>query len=796
MTWCGELRMQALNRKLARDLWHLRSQMLAVTAVVTCSVGAYVSMRSTYRSLVVSQAAYYRSYRFADVFAGLKRAPASFVARIGSIPGVAAVQTRVVHEVVLDMPGLREPATGRLVSVPERRAPMLDDLFLRHGGYIEPGQRDEIIISEAFAGANKLSVGDALNAVLNGRWERLRIVGIALSPEYVYEVRGGGDISPDNRHFGVLWMSEEALGPTFNMKNAFNDVALSLSPGAVSAGVISRLDLLLEPYGGLGAYGRADQVSNRFLSDEISQNRFTGTVIPAIFLGVAAFLLHITLSRLVNTQRSQIGVLKAFGYGNRGVGLHYLQLALVPVVVGLVFGTLLGLYLGSKMTSMYVQFYRFPVLRYLPGTDQIALGAAISLGAACLGALAAVRKAVSIPPSEAMRPESPPRFRGGPAERLGLDRPLSPAARLILRNIERRPVRAFLSSISVGFAVAILVVGLYFFDAIGYLMKVQFHTVQRDDVTVVFNNPLTSRAGYALARMPGVLRSEPFRSVPVRLRFEHWSRRVALLGLYPGTDLHRLVDRQLRMLELPPDGLVLTTKLAKILRVSPGDCVTVEVLEGARPVRQVPVWGTVDELIGLSAYMNSNALNRLMHEGATTSGAYVSVDPATAPRLYTLLKRTPAVSGVSIREAMIASFKNTVAQSLAIITTVLVVFACVIAVGIVYNGARIALSERANELASLRVLGFTQAEVGLMLLGEQAALTVFAIPIGYTLGLGICTLVSLWFDTELYRIPLVVNPRTYAFALLVVSVASFLSGLAVHWRIRHLDLIAVLKTRE
>jgi putative ABC transport system permease protein len=788
--------MTMLNRKLVRDLWHLRSQMVAVTLVVICGVGAYVSMSSTYRSLVVSQDTYYRSYRFADVFAQLKRAPASLAPKIASIPGVSLVQTRIVFGVTLDIPGQSEPATGQLVSIPEKRTPMLNDLFLRRGRYVEPNQHDEIIVSEAFAEANQLNVGDTLSAVLNERWERLRIVGIALSPEYVYEVRGGGDIFPDNRHFGVLWMSEDALGPAFNMKGAFNDVALSLSPGANLAEVISRLDFLLEPYGGLGAYGRGDQISNRFLSDEIEQNQFTGTFIPAIFLGVAAFLLHIVLSRLVNTQRGQIGVLKAFGYGNRDVGLHYLGLALVPVLAGLILGTWVGLYLGSKMTAMYAMFYRFPLLRYVPGAGLIAAEAVITLGAACLGALSAVRRALRLPPAEAMRPEAPPHFRRGLAERSGLDRWFSPAARIILRNLERRPLKALLSSVGVGFAVAILVVGLYFFDAMRYLIKVQFENVQREDATVVFNNPRTSRIRHDVGHLPGVLDAEPFRLVPVRLRFEHRSRRVGLLGLYPGSDLRHLVDQQLRSVELPPEGLVLTAKLAEILGVSPGDAVTVEVLEGSRAVRVVPVTGLVDELIGLSAYMDARAVNRLTREGETISGAYLRVDASDAPRLYSLLKRMPAVSGVSIHDAVIASFNDTLAKSLAIFTTVLVVFACVIAVAIVYNGARIALSERGNELASLRVLGFTQNEIALILLGEQAFLILIAIPLGFALGLGICALVPLWLDSELYRMPLVVNARSYAFASLVIVAAGLLCGLAVRWRLRRLDLIAVLKARE
>lgn len=780
---------------LLRDLGHMRGQVLAVALVVACGVATYVTMRSSYESLVASQSTYYTRYRFAEVFTQVKRAPEALVAEIAAIRGVAAVQTRVVHEVTLDVAGLDEPATGRLVSIPERRRPMLNDLFIRRGRYVEPGQRGEVLISEAFSEANKLDVGDQIIAVINGRRESLRIVGVALSPEYVNEIRGP-ETFPDNRRFGVLWMSREALGPAFDMEGAFNDLSLSLVPGVNPAIVIDRLDVILERYGGLGAHDRRDQLSHRFLSDEIEQDRITGIIIPSIFLGIAAFLIHIVLSRLVSTQRSQIAVLKAFGYGSVTVGVHYLKFALAAVLAGTASGAALGIWWGSALADLYKQFFRFPELEFHLAPDTVGLAVLISGGSAILGAMSAVRRVAALPPAEAMRPEAPPRFKPGVFERAGLQRMLSPAARMILRNIERRPLRAALSVLGIALAVSILVVGRYFFDALDYIIEVQFRTIQREDVAVTFNNPRASGAKYDLANLPGVLSSEPFRAVPARLRFEHRSRRTGLLGLSPASELRRPMGRDLQPVDLPPDGLVLGVKLAQVLGASAGDVVTVEVLEGARPVARIPVVRLVDDLVGLSAYMDARALNRLMREGGTISGGYLCVDSLSSAHLYSLLKSTPAVAGVAIREAMLESFMETVAESLLISTTFLIGFACIIALGMVYSGARIALSERGNELASLRVLGFTRREVALLLLGEQALLTAAAMPIGFLLGFGICVLTAGLMNTELYRIPVVVSNNTYGFAFLVVATAAVLSGLLVLRRLYGLDLIAVLKSRE
>jgi len=787
--------MRSLQKKLVRDLWHMRSQVLSIALVAACGMATYVTMRGCYESIAAAQKNYYEQYRFADVFAQLKRAPESLAARLAKIPGVAVVETRVVEEVTLDVPGLMEPALGRLISLPVRGEPRLNTLFLREGRWIEAGARHEVLASEAFASANGLRPGDSIGAVINGRWQRLYIAGVALSPEYVYEIRSG-DIFPDNRRFGVLWMSREALGPAFQMEGAFNDVSFSLTPGTSEPEVIARIDTLLESYGSLGAHGRDEQLSHRFLSDEISQDRVTGIFVPSIFLGVAVFLVHVVLTRLVSTQRNAIGLLKAFGYGNLSIGLHYLQFAAAALLLGALLGMPLGMWMGRGMARLYADFFRFPELLFAPGGRLFLVALALSGGAAALGALAAVRTAAALPPAEAMRPESPPVFRAGLAELLGIQEFFQIGTRIILRNVQRRPGKAGLNVIGMALAVAILIVGFYFYDAIDYLVKVEFQTALRDDVTLTFSTAQSASAVHDLEHLPGVWRSEPFRTVPARLRFAHRSRRIAILGLQPNGQLRRLVNSRMEIVELPPEGMVLSAKLAQILGVVPGDAVTVEVLEGDRVVQRVTVTATVDELIGMAAYMDIRALHALLRESGTISGAFLAVDPRASPRLYSLLKSTPAVSGVAVREAMLQGFYQTIARSLRITTGALVIFASIIAAGMVYNGARISLSERGQELGSLRVLGFTQREIGWMLLGEQGLLAAVSVPAGFGLGYAICKLLTAVMQTELYRMPLVITGRTYVLAFVVVALASAITGILIFRRMRRMDLIAVLKTRE
>jgi len=787
--------MKQLNRKLLRELLRMKSQMLAVAAVVACGISVFVSMSSVEYSLRTTRTAYYSDYRFADVFMQAKRAPVSMMERVRNIPGVAAVRSRIIADVTLDVPGLNEPASGRLVSIPDRERPVLNDLFLREGRYIEAGHPEEVIASETFMTANRLKLGDHVGAVINGRWKELVIVGKGLSPEYIYEVQPGA-FFPDNRRFGIFWMSRSALESALNMTGAFNDLSLTLARGALEKDVIQRLDRMFRRYGSLGAYGRSEQLSDRFISDEIKQLGIQITILPAIFLAVAVFLLNIVLKRLVSTQRDQIAVMKAMGYTNEEVGLHYLGFAMVPVALGALAGTAIGAWLGLGLTKVYEDFYNFAELTYYFRFNEVALSVLLSAGAALVGALSAVSKAVSLPPAEAMRPEAPVVYRPGFLDRKKFQKKVPVSVRIIIRNLERRIWKSALSVLMIAFAVAILIAGRYSYDAVNHIMLIEFSEKHREDLTVIFNEPRPLSVQYNLASMDGVLEQEFYRDEPAKLIYGHRSRRQSITGLKTADGLKRLVDAQNRQIELPEEGILLTTTLAKVLGVTPGDTMTVEFLQGKRRTARVPVGGTIDELLGLSAYMRSDNLDRLTEEGNIVSAAYLKIDEDKSGQLFEDFKELPGVAGTSMIKAMQESFEELIARSTTTSTVILTTFAGILAFAVVYNGARISLSERARELSSLRVLGLTRREIAIILLGEQAILTVLAIPLGFLIGIGLSMLLSLGLSSELYRMPVVFSSFNFIFALFVIVIVALFSGLLMLYRLNRLDLIGVLKTRE
>lgn len=788
--------MSVLRRKLTRDLWHYRSQIASVALVMAAGIALFVALRSMKGYLLDSRDHYYREQRFADVFVSLRRAPLSVADRVAAIPGVTAVENRIVADVLLDVPGATEVVTGHFVSVPDRQQSMLNGLVIQRGSYPSPMRRDEIVVSSAFARAHRLDVGDVMGAVINGRRQKFRIVGLGISPEFVYEIRGGVDLFPDNRRFGVVWTTRSALAAAFDLEGAFNDLVIGVAPGTSVRDVVERVDRIADRYGGLGAYGREDHLSNRFVSDEINEMRVTSILIPSIFLGVTAFLLHTILLRLVGVEREQIAVLRAFGFTPVRIAAHYLAFASAPVVAGTALGTGVGLWFAIKLAAMYERFFQFPFARFTLDPWIVATALLVSAAAVFVGSVGAVRAVLRLPPAEAMRPPAPPAFRRGFASRIGLERHVSSATRMVLRSLERRPGKSALSIVGIALALAMVVTGRYAFDAIDLLKKVQFYDVDRSDASVAFNEPQPSRIRYEIARLEGVERVEMFRAVPVRLVHGHVEETTAVLGLERNAELRRIVDGKSLVTPPPEHGILLTRALASRLRARPGDVVTVEILEGERQMVTAPVAGTVDELVGTSAYMEMDALHRLVQGERQVNGAFLRVAAADRAHVRERLAEMPAVSGVAERSASLGSFERTVQESFAISLTIVLGFAILIASGIVYNSGRIALSERARELASLRVLGFTRREVASMLLGEQLAIVVAAIPLGWLSGYGLCALVNSRSDSESFRLPLVVSPETYATATLVVVVALGFTAVALRHRVDGLDLVNVLKARE
>jgi putative ABC transport system permease protein len=785
----------ALDRKLLRDLRAMAGQVLTIALVVALGVAIYVAFGSAKRTLVAGTERFYVDQRFGDLFVNLERAPESVRAQLVALPGVARVETRIHAAALVPMPGMLEPAVGLAHSLPDHGAPSLGVPYVLEGRLPEAGRDDEVLVNDAFAESHRLHAGDMLTVVLGGAQRRLRITGLATSPEYL--VATSMELSSmGNERFVVLWQRRSALAPLARMEGGFNDAVLQLQPGASLEGAVESVDRVLARYGGRGARARKDQPSHRTLVQELQQLDGSATVLPAMFLGVAAFLVNVVLGRLVRMQRGQVAMLKAVGYTDRRIALHYLEMVLVIVASGVLAGALLGQEMAGWFVGLYREYFRIPGMTARVDPTLLAQAGTFSALSGALGALAAVRGVASLPPAQAMQPEPPARYGDSALDRLASLPFLGPAARMIARELVRRPVRLALSATGIAMATAILLAGRAMFDALPALERLIFEDMMREDLAVRLSRPMAPRDLSVLRTIPGVLRFEVQRTMPVRMRFGARSRETALVGHPEGASLRRVLDARGREVHTVRGAVLLTRPLGNLLGVRVGDRIEVDALEGERSTRSFTVGGFSDEAFGLQGHVALDELWSVFGQAPSVDSVLMVTDPRENEAIVRRIVRMPGVAGVSSARASLDRFRSQSGKSMGATGLILVLFAGSIAAGVVYNNARVALAMREREFATLRVLGMRRSEVSTILLGELAVQVLLGIPPGLALGHWLAVAAMGTTDPEMYRMPLTVEPFTYVYASVVTVLAALSTALLVRRRVDQLDLVAVLKTRE
>jgi putative ABC transport system permease protein len=785
--------MQAIDIKLLRDFQRLWVQGLAIAMVLACGVAILLTAFGMHTALIDTRDAYYERNRFAEVFAEARRAPDRLLPEIMEIPGVTAAEARVQGLAVLDLPERVEVAMGQFLSWPTGDDPLLNVPILRAG--VPPERAGEVMVTTAFAEANGFAIGDRFHANLNGQRRALTITGTALSPEFIYTI-GPGALMPDNEGFGIIWMAEADMAAAFDMAGAFNHVALRLTADAPPEEVKEALDLLLDPYGGLGAYGRDAQVSDAFVSAEIDQLRGMAVVVPPIFFAISAFLVGMVMSRIVALDRAEIGLLKALGYSDVEISLHYLLLASLIAVIGVALGWAGGTILARGMAQQYAQFFDFPYLIFRVPLWVYAMSGLAALVTTMAGALRAALMAARLAPAVAMQPPAPPVFRKTMADRAMAALRLKQTTIMILRSVIRWPVRSALTALGLGAATASVIASGFMFDALTRIVDLAFNQSFRQDAMILFAEDVPDTALADIAALPGVLQVEPMQFQPATLRHGPHEKRVSIEVRPDGAELSRVIGADGGPIDPPPGGILLSERLAEQLEISVGAMLEAEFMTGRRETHPMVVAGLVEQYLGLGAYVEIGYLDRLFRRGPHVGNVNVLIDETRLPELHAALQETPMLSGLIEMNENRASFEETISENVVVVNTVYAVIAILITVGVAYNGARIQLSERARELASLRILGFTRAEVSQVIVGETMLLALLAQPVGWALGAWIAHALTLSFTSDLYAIPLVLEPSNFAWASLVVLGASLASVLIVRRRIDSMDLVAVMKTRE
>jgi putative ABC transport system permease protein len=787
--------MKKLDRKLLRDLARMKMQLAAVSGVLACGVVLWVMANGMYDSLQRARDGYYDSRNMAQMAAGVVRAPLDLVPQLQAVPGVQVLEARVSGVGLLDLPKHVAPVSARMVSLPTGREPLVNQIVLRAGRMPDPTHHGEVLINEAFAEANQLEPGMKLGAIMYGKRLDVSIVGIASSPEFVFAVAPGAML-PEPERFGVLWMDRESLARAFDLYGAFNDLVLRLEDGASHAQVAARIDRLLAPYGGHGAYGRDRMLSAQFMADELTSLRTMASILPPFFLVVAAFLLNVSLSRLVATERSNIGLMKSFGYGNAVIALHYAKFALAFGLLGALLGMIGGRLVGGFVGDVYATVYHIPGLRFDAGPAVYLSALAIALLAALAGAVRAVLRATQLSPAAALAPPAPTAFGALSAVGERWAARLDGKTRMVARRILRFPRRSATTVAGIALAMGLMATTQHFPLSMNKIIDVTFELAQREDAMVAFSEASDDRILYDVGRLPGVLKVEPLRGSEVIFEAGSRHQRNTLTGVPDDVSLNRILDENLAPVIPRADGLTLSVNLADKLGVALGDQVRVTATDGHLASAELPVIAIVKPYLAGAAYMRLDAMSRLLREPDRVTSAYLLLDPSQRAAFSARTKELPRIVAVSFKDNARASMTQLLSQGSGFFSWLFILFSSLMAAGVAFSAARVTLAEQQRDLATLRVLGFGRREASYLLIAELGALLLVALPLGALLGVVMSRWLMSQFQTDLFTFPYVTNGAAYAKPALFVAAAVLAATLLVRRGVDRLDLVGVLKSRD
>jgi putative ABC transport system permease protein len=783
-----------LIRKMWRDLLENKLAYFASLLIITIGLLIYSSISIVMDNLYAAKDSFYEEARFADGFARISGMPAEHVQRLAELEGIDEIEGRLVKDVRLLYPQVGENVYLRLVSLPGEKM-SINTPLLMDGFPLTAGAR-ELWLSPAFFEARNLALGDKISLLAEGRSVTFTIRGTAQSPEFVYALRTGREIYPMPETFGIAYLPFATMKTLFREQDQVNDLVFLLKPGFSYPEVEERLKPRLENYGLITIFPREDQSSHLILNMELQGLAAQAAAMPLLFLSIAGIILYILLKRMVEQQRSQIGTLKAFGYTNRELLMHYLSHALLLGFCGGLAGGLFGTWLSFSFTEMYAMFFQLPGLGGRISYSYVGIGLLLSLAVSALSGYFGCRGALTLPPAEAMRPATPP-----PGRRTRVEfwrfywNLLNVQGKMATRNLFRSRQRSFFTLAGVMFAFSMMAVTWYFRTIIDVMIFDQLEKVQTHDLQINFARPLPLIGVVReLRRFPGVRRVEPLLETPATLKNRWLEKDTVILGLPQDAYLYNIYTDAGERVAPPGAGLLLARRLAEELNVQPGSVLLLESYWVEEPLR-VNVAGIIPQYVGSNAYMEIGALNRLLDRGSLATAALLSVETEAIPLLRERYREAAPVAALEERGMLLDALQELMA-SFGFMQYIFAVFGFIIGFAIIYNSSIVSLSERKRELASLKVMGMTSGEVLQVLTFEQWLVSVFGMLAGIPFTIMLMHLLARAVASDLFSLPV----RVEAGMFIVAIFGTVLSILAAQWtiarRIAGLSLVEVLKERD
>ncbi len=786
-----------LLRKMLRDIRSQKGTYMACVLIMVIGLMTLNLFSIGYENFSISRDSYYASMQFADGFAHIKGMPVSELEKLEAIDEIRQVEGRLVKDARIVGADGGESAYLRLVSFQLENEGL--NRFELLSGSIGNTEMNDVILDSKYYDTNGCEPGDVISLAVEGRVVDVTVRGSGRSPEYIYALRTDQDLYPDPERFGIAFVPYDTMKTILRAGQSVNDVSFILADGYDYKDAEHVIRAMLEPYGLLDLRSREDQKSHLLLTSEIDGMKGMAVAMPVVFLGVAAMIMVIMLKRLVEKQRGQIGVFKAFGLTDGQILIHYLGYALVIGVLSGIFGIAVGNAMVVPFTRMYQTMFNMPLV--MPEFSY--KYAVISLFLATLFSLAAgyggVKAILRIEPAEAMRPPAPAQSKGTIVENMKfLWSKMTIISRIAVRNMFRNKGRTGFVFIGVMLTYAILGMPWAMKENMDIMIYDQFDTVTVYDMKVDLSTPVLRRNAVSeIMQSSEVDYAESLMEVPALLYHHGAKEAVSVLGIEADSQLYHLYGENGELLQLPDQGMILSDQLAEKIDAQEGDLILVKSPYARWPKEtiSVQVVKIIPQYLGLNAYMDENALSALLDQPDFATSVIARTDMSGVEAVRARFDESSQVFGVNASEELMDKYGEMM-EMMGAMLGMFVVIGILCGFSIVYASSMITLSERNRELASMLVIGLNYSEVKRVLYLEQWYTACAAFVLGMPLLRGLVKSMSVMMANDVYTMPTKVSALTFLSAAILTTGSILMAQWQLGRKVEEIELVKSLSIRE
>lgn len=787
-------------KKFYRDISESKGQFVSVLAVVIVGVMFYTGLNSTMENLSKSSSKYYQDYRMGDLWCSLYRAPDSIVRSIEEVPGVKKATGRVIQDARISLKS--GEAVVRLISMPDQKKAVVNDIIMKSGSYFSSDANNQCIVSEDFLKANDLSIGQVIEPIINGDKVKLKIIGSAKSPEYAYELKDGDQTFPDPEKFGVVYVKKSYFQMVVDFKDSVNDISLQLNDPDTYKKVKDDLEKILKPYGLISIIERKNWVSYAAFDSDISSLKSMSSVFPMFFFVVSAVIIYITMTRMIENQRTQMGALKALGYSNLHILLHYQTYPILVGVLGSIIGSLLGVFVvGKGLIGIFNDIYNLPLEKMVVHGDLVLPAALLALFFCVAAGYNACRKELALVPSQSMRQKPPAAGKKMLLENIKfLWKAMNFSWKIILRNLFRYKRRSAMASVGVIFSMALILVALGLNNSVHDMIKVQFSQIQKYDLKISFSKILDADDLNFIEGIDNIKSVEPVMETGMEITNGWRKKDVGLIALDSNSNLFGVLDKDGKPVAIPQEGILLPERLMDTLLLQTGEKAYVRFYYPGKnedkDKKQVAVKGVISPYTGQSAVCSTEYLKYLLQEGLIVNAAYIKLEnPENLNQTVNKLKDILTISTVQSKSEAEENYQKTTGSTNTVIAFMLI-GAGILAFTVIYNITNINIFERRREIATLSVLGFTAGELKSLVLNENYFVSAFGIITGMPLGKYLLELLTKMQETDNMQMPAVLNNSSYLIAVLMVAIFTIMANVLLTKKILSINMVESLKSTE